>query len=95
MSGSEHDGEAYGHLLAERIIDQARQYGLGSRDMAIMFVHGVDREALMMKAQGISADAVAKWSRRAAIGCRLRISEEGERQTRRAGHPSRAELSAR
>jgi hypothetical protein len=84
MGGSEPDGEAYGRDLAERIIVQARRYGLGSRDMAVMFVQDVDRRVLTMQANGVSAEEIAQWSRGVTIGCRLRIDEEASAKGRSA-----------
>jgi hypothetical protein len=77
MGVSEHDGEAYGRHLAERIIVQARQYDLNPRDMAVQHV---DREALQLRAQGVSLDEISQWCRGVTIGCRLRIDDEAGQQ---------------
>lgn len=76
MSSQIPDGEAYGRELAQRIISQARRYGLNSRDMAIMFIGHVDRHARELKVQCLSADELTRWSRSVTAGCRRRIDEE-------------------
>jgi predicted transcriptional regulator len=71
---STYDAEAYGRKLTERIIAQARRYGLEPREMAIMFTQDVQNRTKTMQAEGVSPQEIAAWAKAVGSGCKLRIA---------------------
>ena len=70
------EAENHGRRLAERVIDQATRYGLGSEDVAVMISRDIERHTLAMEAVGVGAEEIATWATAVQVACRSRVSEE-------------------
>jgi hypothetical protein len=74
------EAQKHGQQLADRIITQARRYGLKPRDMAIMFMRDVETHTKAMAVHGASPEEISLWAKAVSEGCRRRIDQEVQRQ---------------